>query len=1651
MRKYCVAAVYFVVVIVIALMAACSGGNSIAISLPAGDSVIVAGSNGILLSASGATSMYWTLSAGCGTLSVIPTTAVSSGVQVTYTPPATQAAITSGCTVTITVTSTTNPSLTKQVKLTIDPITMTVTANPAGPNFNSGAGPVTLTAALTNLPSNLSSSVTVGWTLGSTFTAIAAHKPSKSAATAFVLESTCGTIAAGTSSEQELWTPGIVPSSCTATIGATATITIGGVGIALPVVNTVLTANAITVTGLSPFTVVESGTSAALSAIVHGYSGSDTTVDWSVSPSICGTFTPNTSTSGGSVTFTAAAPIPAGCGSGAAMVTAASDANPAASDTVAVTISPITVGVTSPTTPPTLAAGGGTQVITVTTNDPKGPSNLQPSLSNPACGSVLETGSTANFTYTSPADAAAPCSTTVMFASKTDPSATATSPLITVNPITVSVSPSGSQSPILSGSAAQPLSASTNDPAGAATLTWTLVSSPVSPSCGSIGASPAASNSYTPPVLLATSCTATVTVASKTDQTKTATVTFTVNPAPITVALVSPSSPVSVGNGATQLVTATIYNDANAQGFSAPSLNPTTGCGSMSAMTLKGTSGATSTYTGTYTAAGSVGGTTSCSATLVLASVANPAATTTPLTINVIPGIAVTLSPAGTLSIDANSSNNPNNPLPITPTVLNDSAAKGVTVTLNNSACGSAQYPLGTPLVQGSAGTQIPSGTAFYFVPLASLSSECPVTVTTTSVSDTTKTATLNLSVYPPLALPAASTSVPGSGTVGENYTPVLSASGGTGSGYSWTVTGLTTNGLSSNATTDTGSTLNISATPLLAPATTVPFSVTVKDSTGTTVTVPYSIVVNAYTAVGLPTPNPSSLPSATVGQNYTGAINATGGIQTYTFTVNGTTILSSPTLIATNGGGLSGTNSGGNTLTISGTPTVTAGNTITLNVSVKDGEGNTASQIYTIPVNSAPAFTVGTQNGSTFYGVTDYTLQMFLNVNGGTPPYTLITNTTAGGCGTNAPSVGPPDGLQYSNLTNSILFYPPGAPAAGLDYSFCVQLQDSSTQKLTSNALPLTIYINGGPDGSGDSYLENQTYVCRVNGFTDATNTTPAFPWSLLSQIKFDSIGIGYSGAMPISMAFGAAPGAPPTGFYGGTIYPGTQVGSVDLGADHHGTLQTTTTVPGVTFPVSGNDTVTANWAIEADDVNDQFGTTDVVATGFHGIEIDDVGAADITNLLQPSGNHGEFACVIQNLTVPTFTWNGSWAFEMGGVTGSTNSFVPQDTIGVFTVSGSSVTNYEIDNQAAGGSPLNSTGSAGSITVASNDIATSLILGKNGTVNATAYPINSFAAFILATDATGGMESGSARLQVQSTFSNPASLSSADTPSSFVWYEHGKHYTLSGTTLTTDDGIATLAQGTGNGSSGVTFNLFYQDNSNTPTTGTTYPAPYTYDAVSGNNNGGTMSAFPGRTATFPVTANGRAVGTLSGATSGNIYLYLYGPNEGLTLNTTNGYMALGELDPQTIPSAGQLGDCTLGTADGTCSYVISQLPVDDPNASDKQGMLMITAGSPNTSGTVTGFQDKAGELQFSWDEPLNQGSSGTITYAYDVDSFGSVDITVPASPPNNPTAQTCADLQICAIAVTKTTASTSTSAGSVATIVILSNDSDPNVMILQQ
>jgi hypothetical protein len=219
-----------------------------------------------------------------------------------------------------------------------------------------------------------------------------------------------------------------------------------------------------------------------------------------------------------------------------------------------------------------------------------------------------------------------------------------------------------------------------------------------------------------------------------------------------------------------------------------------------------------------------------------------------------------------------------------------------------------------------------------------------------------TATQAFTVTVYGALTLPTPNPSSLGAGTTGQAYSGSIIGSGGSGN-YCYAVTGLPSDGLSSPAPNSPcgyiASSVPITGTPTSAQ--TVSFSVKLTDTT-TNVSVTqtgYNIVVSNPAALTLPAPNPSSLPSATVNQTYSGQINSAGGVgPTYTWTVNSVVIPTNGTAVAESNG-ISVSSAGGPTLFVSGTPTSTS--SVPLSVSVTDSASHTAGpNTYTIAVNSA-------------------------------------------------------------------------------------------------------------------------------------------------------------------------------------------------------------------------------------------------------------------------------------------------------------------------------------------------------------------------------------------------------------------------------------------------------------------------------------------------------------------------------------------------------------------------------------------------------------------------------------------------------------------------------------------------------------------------
>ena len=284
-------------------------------------------------------------------------------------------------------------------------------------------------------------------------------------------------------------------------------------------------------------------------------------------------------------------------------------------------------------------------------------------------------------------------------------------------------------------------------------------------------------------------------------------------------------------------------------------------------------------------------------------------------------------------------------------------------------------------------------------------------------------------------------------GAVGTVYPSTsLSASGGSGAPYSWSVT---TGSLPAGLSLSTAG--SITGTPTTAG--TVNFTVQVTDALGTAATSPQSITIHPAVSIS------GTLANGTVGMSYSGNLTASGGAgPTYTFTV------SSGALPA----GLSLSTAGA----ISGTPT--AAGTSNFTVHVVDSGGFTASTSESITVNPAVSITSGSPASGT------------VNVS-----YS-VTLTATGGTGTGyswSVSTGSlPAGLSLSS-GGAIT----GTPTTAGTSNFTVRVADSGGAFATAPesitiAPALAISTTALPSGA-----LNASYSATLA----ATGGTPPYTWS--------------------------------------------------------------------------------------------------------------------------------------------------------------------------------------------------------------------------------------------------------------------------------------------------------------------------------------------------------------------------------------------------------------------------------------------------------------------------------------------------------------------------------------------------------------------------
>ncbi len=303
--------------------------------------------------------------------------------------------------------------------------------------------------------------------------------------------------------------------------------------------------------------------------------------------------------------------------------------------------------------------------------------------------------------------------------------------------------------------------------------------------------------------------------------------------------------------------------------------------------------------------------------------------------------------------------------------------------------------------------------------------------VTVTDSASNTATGSLSFTIKPGVSISSATT-LP-TGYAGSAYSQQLTATGGSGAGYTWTVgtpaaVRSRRMAVSSDSPLVDGLTLSasglVSGTPTTAGSFQAPLTVT--DSAGNAAGATFSLTVNAAITIGAIT-----LPKGYQNTAYPGAMfTATGGSgASFSWTWAAASGSSLPAGLTLSAGGA-----------ISGTPT--GSGTFNVIVTVTDSAANTASQTYTLTIEGALAISTPATLKS---GTTNVPYSTTLTASGGSQTYTNWT-VTAGAAQ-----------LATLSLTLNSGGVLSGTPTVTGTATFTAQVTDSESHTATA---PLTVNV---------------------------------------------------------------------------------------------------------------------------------------------------------------------------------------------------------------------------------------------------------------------------------------------------------------------------------------------------------------------------------------------------------------------------------------------------------------------------------------------------------------------------------------------------------------------------------------------------------------
>jgi len=462
----------------------------------------------------------------------------------------------------------------------------------------------------------------------------------------------------------------------------------------------------------------------------------------------------------------------------------------------------------------------------------------------------------------------------------------------------------------------------------------------------------------------------------------------------------------------------------------------------------------------------------------------------------------------------------------------------------------------------GGALSNQTTSSAVYTAPAAS-SSALTVTVTATSVADTTKLASETLTV--PAAPSITTTATQLASSVGSAYSVTLAGSGGIAP-YTWKATGLP-----ACLTLSTSGVLSGSIQASCAGTTTPTFTLTDSGSaTALTASQQLSVVIAAAPAISFTGSMPAT---ATYNTAYSGSAAATGGVGALTYTESGTwpTWLSSPN---------------SSTGAVTGTPTGVG--PFSFSVQAADAYGDSAIKTYTVTVAQAtPTISISNIPSSAAYGGS---FTATISYSGDSTTKSVVSNSTSicTVSGTTVSYVG----VGTCSLTASATVGTDYAAVTGSAQTFSVT---AVTPTISINNLPSSAVYGGSftptfaNSGNGvASVASNTTSICTVT--SGVVNYVSAGSCSLTASTAATT---DYAAATGTAQSFSIAQATPTisindlpsSGIYGGSFTPTfANSGNGTASVASNSTSVCTVTSGAVNYVGVGSCSLTASTAATTD-----------------------------------------------------------------------------------------------------------------------------------------------------------------------------------------------------------------------------------------------------------------------------------------------------------------------------------------------------------------------------------------------------------------------------------------------------------------------------------